>query len=232
MNPMFYTKPVALNEQAHKDWKIEAVEDYKFAKKTNSVYLMSAEFVLASREYPVVFVRNNDVVTPIALLGLEQDNNSFVVPRGGWDADYIPAYVRRYPFIPATKEGSDELMLCIDEGYKGLNSKKAKLALFDKDGKPDVITQQAMNLLQSYHVENTTTAEFCKIIDELGLFEEAQVEGATAKGDNVKLGGFLRINHKRFTELNAKTVKSLFDNGALELVYAHFQSLANLAKLA
>jgi len=232
MNPMFYQKPISLNEKEHKDWKIEAVEDYRFAKKTNSVYLMSAEFVLASKEYPVVFIRNNDVVTPIALLGLEQDNNSFVVPKGGWDADYIPAYVRRYPFIPATKEGSDELMLCIDADYKGLNSKKAKLALFDKAGKPDVITQQAINLLQSYNVENKTTAEFCKVIDDLGLFEEAQVEGTNAKGDNVKLGGFFRINHKRFTELDAKTVKRLFDNGALELIYAHFQSLANLAKLA
>ena len=232
MNPMFYQKPIVLNEKEHKDWKIEAVEDYRFAKKTNSVYLMSAEFVLASKEYPVVFIRNNDVVTPIALLGLEQDNNSFVVPKGGWDADYIPAYVRRYPFIPATKEGSDELMLCIDADYKGLNSKKAKLALFDKAGKPDVITQQAINLLQSYNVENKTTAEFCKVIDDLGLFEEAQVEGTNAKGDNVKLGGFFRINHKRFTELDAKTVKRLFDNGALELIYAHFQSLANLAKLA
>jgi len=33
MNPMFYQKPVVLNEKEHKDWKIEAVEDYKFAKK-------------------------------------------------------------------------------------------------------------------------------------------------------------------------------------------------------
>ncbi len=232
MNPMFYQKPVALNEQAHKGWKIEAVEDYKFAKKTNSVYLMSAEFVLASKEYPVVFVRNADVVTPIALLGLQEDTNSFVVPKGGWDADYIPAYVRRYPFIPATKEGSDELMLCIDSGYKGLNSKKAKLALFDKAGKPDVITQQAINLLQSYHVENNTTAEFCKIIDELDLFEQAQVEGATAKGESVKLGGFLRISQSKLAKLKAKDVKALFDNGALELIYAHLQSLANLKNLA
>jgi len=49
MNPMFYQKPIVLNEAAHKDWKIEPVQDYKFAKKTNSVYLMSAEFVLASK---------------------------------------------------------------------------------------------------------------------------------------------------------------------------------------
>jgi len=228
MNPMFYTKPIALNEQAHKDWKIEAVEDYKFAKKTNSVYLMSAEFVLASKEYPIVFARNNDVVTPIALLGVENDTNKFVVPKGGWDADYIPAYVRRYPFIPAAKEGSDEQMLCIDEDYKGLNTKKAKLPLFEKDGKPSAITQQAINLLQSYNTENKVTINFCQQLVDMDLLEEAQVEGATPEGTAIKFGGFLRISQHKFGKLTSKQVKQLFDSGALELIYAHFQSLANL----
>jgi hypothetical protein len=184
------------------------------------------EFVLASKEYPIVFFRNNDTVMPIALLGLQKDSNQFIVPKGGWDADYIPAYVRRYPFVPVTKEGSDELMLCIDADYKGLNSKKAKLPLFDKDGKPDVVTQQAMNLLQSFDSENKVTINFCKDIDDLDLFEEVHV-----KGEDIKLGGFLRINHEKFTNLGTKTVKSLFDSGSLESVYAHFQSLANLKNL-
>ena len=231
MNPMFYQNPVPLNKKEHKDWKIEAVEDYTFAKKTNSVYLMSAEFVLASKEYPVMFVRNDNVVTPIALLGLKEDSNQFVVPKGGWDADYIPAYVRRYPFILATKEGSDELMVCIDSDYEGLNSKKAKFSLFDKHGKPGVITQQAIDLSQSYIDENKKTVEFCKIIDDLGLFEEVQIERTTDEGDIFKLTGALRIDHKRFTELNNKSVKDLFDSGVLEFIYAHFQSLVNLKNL-
>ena len=231
MNPIFYQNPVVLNKKEHKDWKIEAVEDYTFAKKTNSVLLMSAEFVLASKEYPVMFVRNNNVVTPIALLGLKEDSNQFVVPKGGWDADYIPAYVRRYPFILATKEGSDELMLCIDSDYEGLNSKKAKLFLLDKHGKPSVITQQAIDLSQSYIDENKKTVEFCKIIDDLGLFEEVQIERTTDEGDIFKLTGVLRIDHKKFTELSDKSVKDLFDSGALEFIYAHFQSLVNLKNL-
>ena len=231
MNPMFYHNLVSLNEKEHKDWKIEAVEDYKFAKKTNSVYLMSAEFVLASKEYPVMFIRNNNVVTPIALLGIQEDENQYVESKGKWHADYIPAYVRRYPFIPANTEGSDELMLCIDSDYKGLNSKKAKLSLFDKHGKPSVITQQAIDLAQSYIDENKKTVEFCKIIDDLGLFKEVQIERTTDKGVILKLTGILRINHKRFTELNDKSVKDLFDSGVLEFIYAHFQSLVNLKKL-
>ena len=226
MNPMFYQKPIVLNVKDHKDWKIETVKDYAFAKKTNSVYLLVTEFVLASKEYPIVFFRNNDTVMPIALLGLQKDNNQFIVPKGGWDADYIPAYVRRYPFIPVTKEGSDESMLCIDADYKGLNSKKAKLPLFNQDGNPDVVTQQAMNLLQNFDSENKVTINFCKDIDDLDLFEEVYVEG-----EDIKLGGFLRINHEKFTNLGAKTVKSLFDSGSLEPVYAHFQSLANLKNL-
>jgi len=232
MNPMFYQKPVVLNEKEHKDWKIEAVEDYKFAKKTNSVYLMSTEFELATKEYPIAFVKNNDTVIPIALLGIKDDTNQFVWPKGVWDADYIPAYVRRYPFIPATKEGTDELMLCIDEGYKGLNTKKAKLSLFDKDGKPDVVTQQAINLLQSYNAENKVTTVFCQKLVDLDLLEEAQVGGATSKGEQVAMGGFMRVSQAKLAKLDAKTVKELFDLGALELIYAHFQSMVNLKNLA
>jgi hypothetical protein len=228
MNPMFYEKPIVLNKKEHKDWKIEAVEDYKFAKQTNSVYLMTTEFVLTSKEYPIVFLRNNNTVIPVALLGIQKDTNQFVSSKGGWDADYIPAYVRRYPFVPATRDANDELILCIDTDYKGLNSKKAKLPLFDKDGNPDIVTQQAIALLESYDAENKITLEFCKDIDDLGLFEEAQVEDKTSQSGDIKLGGFLRINHNKFTDLNDKTVKSLFDSGSLELIYAHFQSLVNL----
>ena len=233
MNPMFYQNPVVLNKKEHKDWKIEAVEDYTFAKKTNSVYLMSAEFVLASKVYPIIFIRNDNAVVPIALLSLQEDNNQFVAPKGkgAWNADYIPAYVRRYPFIPANKKDGEKLILCIDSEYKGLNSRKAKQSLFDKDGKPDVVVKKAVNLLESYNVENKKTIDFCKIIDDLGLFENAQVEDPSLKSDNVKLTGFLHISHKKFTELNTEKVKSLFDSGALEFIYAHFQSLVNLKNL-
>ena len=72
---------------------------------------------------------------------------------------------------------------------------------------------------------------FCKIIDDLGLFENAQVEDPSLKSDNIKLTGFLHISHKKFTELNTEKVKSLFDSGALEFIYAHFQSLVNLKNL-
>ena len=228
MNPMFYEKPIILNKNEHKDWKIEAVEDYKFAKKTNYVYLMSTEFVLTSKEYPIVFLRNNNTVIPIAVLGLQKDINQFIASNGGWNADYIPAYVRHYPFIPTTIEGVDELMLCIDADYEGLNSKKAKLPLFNKDGDPDIVTQQVIDSLKSHDDENKTTLEFCKVIDDLGLFEEAQVVDGTSQSGDIKVGGFLRINHNKFTDLNDKTVKSLFDSGSLELIYAHFQSLVNL----
>jgi hypothetical protein len=42
----------------------------------------------------------------------------------------------------------------------------------------------------------------------------------------------LRVSQAKFAKLNAKTVKELFDLGVLELIYAHFQSMANLKKLA
>ena len=38
---------------------------------------------------------------PVALLGLKKNQNLFVDKSGKWNADYIPAYARRYPFCMA-----------------------------------------------------------------------------------------------------------------------------------
>jgi hypothetical protein len=38
-------------------------------------------------------------VQPIAILGLKTDQNSYLDSEGRWKARYLPAFVRRYPFV-------------------------------------------------------------------------------------------------------------------------------------
>ena len=246
-NPIFYKNPTLLNAELHSHWSIKPVDSYEFARETNSIYLMAVEMVLAAKHYPIVFAKQGDSVAPIALLGVEDKQNNFVGKDGKWLADYIPAYVRRYPFIPALteqrEEGDDEkLVLCIDDAFEGLNREGVvegavqnsdELALFESDGTPAPITQQAIALLQSYHSENSRTLEFCKLLEESGLLEEAQlnieVKSAEEGDDKQKtLNGFMRINPEKFTSLSGETLAKLRDSQALELIYAHFQSLTKI----
>jgi hypothetical protein len=48
------------------------------------------------------------------LLGLREAKTCSSTPTGKWDARYVPAFVRRYPFVPA-KGPQGDLLVCIDE---------------------------------------------------------------------------------------------------------------------
>jgi hypothetical protein len=238
MNPIFNSNPTPLHAEAHKAWSIEPVQQYAFARDTNSVYLMAVEMVLASKEYPILFARQADGIVPIVLLGVESDNNQFVIEGGHWNANYIPAYVRRYPFIPAVVDGSsDTLTVCVDQDYAGLYQHgEAGLPLFEEDGTPASITAQAITLLQSYHGEHQNTVDFCEQLEQLCLLEEARLEvnrrgGEESENKQQALSGFLRINQERFLALDGGALEALRDSGGLERVYAHFQSLDNLKRL-
>ena len=129
---MFYEKPVPLNRKVHKHCKISPSNDFEFSAKTNSIALTGIEFIEASKEYPIVFGKVSDEVTvPVALLGLRKDENLYVNSAGKWDARYIPAFVRRYPFVLADNNGS-QFTVCIDEAFPGLNEKDGQAQEFDQ----------------------------------------------------------------------------------------------------
>ena len=86
----------------------------------NSVPLASVEIPHAAREYTIVFA-GTDEVQPIVLLGVGAQENLYVTEDGGWDAAYIPAFVRRYPFVFSKSAEGDKFTLCIDESWDGCN---------------------------------------------------------------------------------------------------------------
>ena len=114
--PVFYKKVVPLNKEVHSELYIEGIDSYQHTKETNSVYIAAVEFIQAAREYPIVFaVGPDEKLFPVVLLGLEKNKNLFVDKAGKWMADYIPAYVRRYPFILATTDTKNSnFTVCID----------------------------------------------------------------------------------------------------------------------
>ena len=131
---MFYEKPVLLNREAHKAKKIALSKSFTFAKKANSLYLAGVEFAEACKEYPIVFTYvAGQKIVPVAMLGLREGENLFLSPAGAWSAQYVPAFVRRYPFVLSELQGQ-QMAVCIDEGYAGLNEKEGE-ALFDSHGK-------------------------------------------------------------------------------------------------
>lgn len=233
--PLFYKKIVPLNKEQHKDLYIEPSDSYAFAKDSNSLYIAAVEFSRAAAEYPIVFGNDaEDNVFPVVLLGLKQNQNLYVDKKGKWQAAYIPAYTRRYPFILAGNsggEGQDQFTVCIDEGYAGFNTAKEGQPLFDDKGEQSPILKQAVDFLRDYQSQIQLTTQFCSHLAELDVLEPVQANIEMKSGDKFAIGGFRCVNRDKLKGLSAETLKQLVDSGEMELIYAHLLSLNNINQL-
>ena len=232
--PLFYKKIVPLNKTQHRKLYIEPLEDYAFAAQTNSLYIAAVEFPRASHEYPIVFARDQaGGVFPVALLGVEKNQNLFVDKKGAWSADYIPAYARRYPFILAapSADATQQFTVCIDQAYAGFNTAKEGQALFDSKGKESELLKKAIDFLKDYQTQVALTNELCKTLQTLALLEPMEAHVNLKSGKKHSIGGFQCVSRDKLKALPADKLAEMLKRDQLELIYAHLHSLSNLGKL-
>ena len=231
--PLFYKNISPLNKQRHGDWSVETVSNYKHTSETNSLYIAAIEFIKAANEYPIVFcISGDDSVFPVVILGLRKNENLYVNKKGEWLANYVPAYVRRYPFILATgEEGTGNFTVCIDEDCPGFNKKGKGTKLFDKDGNESDLLKNSVEFLKEYQNHIQLTTLFCKSLKDLGLLEPMKADVKLADGEKISLGGFMGINREKLKGLDADTLANLVKTDQMELIYAHLSSLVNIDSL-
>ena len=231
--PLFYKKVVPLNKEVHGELYLEGIEGYQHTKETNSVYIAAVEFLQASKEYPIVFAQAGDKkVFPVVLLGLKQNENLFVDDKGNWSANYIPAYIRRYPFILATPDEKEETFtVCIDESFSGFNTAKEGTPLFDDKGEQLDLLNQAVDFLKDYQSHVHLTTLFCENLSKLDILEPMQANMEFANGEKGALGGFMGINRDKLKALKPAQLAELVKSDQMELIFAHLGSLNNLNNL-
>ncbi|MCJ8298693.1 MAG: SapC family protein [Pseudomonadales bacterium] len=228
---LIYGQVEAVNKQRHLDWSIKAGRDFNFAKKVNSVPLMAVEFPSAAADYSIVFAGSGDDLLPVVIMGIREDENLYVDSAGAWNVDYVPAFIRRYPFVFASTDEGDTLTLCVDENYEGCNQEGRGERLFDADGERTQYLGKVLDFLQDYQQHFARTQSFCKELNALDLFEDMGAKFTLASGEERTLSGFKVINRERLKALSADDLQSLFNNDGLELVYLHLQSMQNLNKV-
>lgn len=230
-NLLFYEKPVALNKVVHKDTKIKPLAgNYSFAGKTNSVVLAGIEFTEAAKEYPIVFAKAGDSTVPVALLGLRNEENLFVDSEGKWAAKYIPAFVRRYPFVLAETKQQQQRMVCIDESFVGFNTDEGE-ALFGEDGEPSQILKQAMEFLEEYQRQYVRTEAFLKRLTDNDLLMSLNARVDLVDGQRFALTGLLAVDEKKLLQLDDAKALEFFRSGELAWIYCHLMSLGCMAKM-
>ena len=222
-------KNVKLLNKEDKDLKVDAIKGFKYSKELTQCIVTVDEFFKASKSQPIVFSKNDaKEYFASTLLGLEKDKNNFVNGKGEWiKAEYIPAYVRRYPFIFI--KDKDLLALAYDSDCKEINKKKGQ-ELFDKDAKESEYTVNVMKFMESYQKSSAITSSFIKELDELSLLEDANAN-MTVDGKKFSFTGFKKVNEEKLNALDEEQTMKLIKNGSYKLIVAHLISMGNFDKL-
>lgn len=224
---LFYDSAVPLSSQRHLGLSVKTGGDFGFARKVSSVPLTAVELRRAAADYVVVFAGQGEAVMPVAILGVEPEHNLFVKDDGGWDGTYVPAFVRRYPFVFAGSPDGKTFTLCIDESFAGCNREGRGEQLFDADGERTQYLGTVLNFVQDYQVQHQRTRAFCKHLTDLGLLEPMQAQFTLPDGTRRGLTGFMAVNRAKLQGLGREALADLAVTGELELIYLHLHSLQN-----
>src|SRR5260221_2203460 len=228
---LIYETVVPVMFANHRHSSVDIGRNFAFSSKINSVPLTAIEFRDAQSDYPIVFAGNKEGVMPAVILGLREGENLYLSSDGKWDARYIPAFVRRYPFVFAKSEDGERFNLCIDEQFSGFNGDGRGERLFTDDGKPTTYVENILKFLQEYQLQFHRTERFCKRILELDLLEPMQAQVAMNTGEQYSLGGFMAVNREKLKELPGDKLAELAKTDEIELIYLHLQSMRNFSAL-
>ena len=225
--PLFYKDLMPLNSRDHASWRARAVDKASWLGNQHAIPLTVEEFPHAQRNYPIVFSAGDNPV-PLALMGLNEGVNVFFDEEGKPLGEaYIPAYIRRYPFLLAKlRPDAEEMSLCFDPSSDVLGDFKDGEAVF-ADGQPSEHTKGVLEFCEKFEEAGARTQAFMKELTDADLLMDGEV--AIQQNDRPEqpyiYRGFKMVNQDKLKELNADKVKSWVENGMLPLIYAHLMSL-------
>jgi hypothetical protein len=225
-----YERPVPLDRNIHQEVRIADDRNFTFAASCQTAILAAVELSLAIKEFPVVFVKENDSYLPAAILGLQQSQNLFVDEAGNWTARYIPAFIRRYPFVPALGQKEDDPMtVCIDEASSWINREDGQPLFVGGNISP--LLENAIKLLEDYKVQIDATLLQVKQLADAELLTEKAAVIQLNSGQTINLTGFVTLDTEKLAKLSAETIYNLLQSGALHVAYMHLSSLDNWGRL-
>ena len=228
--PLFYNAVEPLNATQHGTMKVRTILRMPQVARTLAVPVTVDDFTLVQRHYPIVFsVGENSI--PIALMGLNEGVNVFLDEDGRpLDANiYIPAYIRRYPFLLARlRPDSDELSLCFDPSANAVGDFDEGQPLFE-DGQPTEATKAILQFCEQFEAAGQRTAAFMEELNKNDLLMDGEV-AIQPEGFQQPFvyRGFRMIDEEKLRNLRGDELRKLNQNGILPLLYAHLFSLSEM----
>tara|TARA_R110000782_G_scaffold78276_8_gene155404 strand:+ start:61085 stop:61864 length:780 start_codon:yes stop_codon:yes gene_type:complete len=224
--PIFYNGLVPLNSNEHEKFRFRASDSAPYLKNQHAVPLTIDEFVTAQRFVPIIFSAGSDPV-PLALMGLNEGVNTFLDDEGKLrGAAYVPAYVRRYPWMLAKlRPDSDELSLCFDPTSDAIGEfEDGELLLEDKQ--PTELTKNVLKFCEEFEQAAHRTGQFMKELADMDLLMDGEVAIQMPGNDKPFVyRGFRMVNEEKLRDMRGDQLRKINQSGMLPLIHAHLFSL-------
>lgn len=223
--PLFYRRPEPLSPHRHAHWRLRR-RGVGFAAGVNAVPVLAGELAAAIRHYPLVFAETEAV--PVAVLGLEKAN--LFVEDGDWAREtYIPAYVRRYPFLSMAVESSEHVVLAIDAACDYIaegesNDEDTGTALFE-EGSPSPLTREMARFCEAFRRDQAATMAWVAALKEQGVLANRQALMHSSSGRKHGFGGFQAVDPQRLAALDEAVIVDWHRKGYLAWTALHLASL-------
>lgn len=228
--PLFYNDLMPLNSRDHGDWRSRSTDKAKWLVGQHAVPLTVEEFPQAQRHFPIVFSSKqseNDSSVPLALMGLNEGVNVFIDEQGTLTGPtYVPAYVRRYPFMLARLQPeSEELSLCFDPTTDLIGEFDEGQPLFEAE-QPTDTCKATLGFCEQFEIAGQKTATFIAELEKHGLLMDGEVAIQQEGNDQPFVyRGFRMVDENKLRELRGDLLRTWNQNGMLPLIYAHIFSL-------
>lgn len=234
-NVLFYGRPEPLSNETHGKLGLRRIDrPFAFAAGAQAVPLTVTEFPVAALSFPIIFAGERR--QPLAVMGVSGDANMFLQPSGYFEAGvYVPAYIRRYPFVLANDSTREQLVVCIDRAAPMLGD-LPDLPFFDPAGQPTEYTKNCIQFCNDYENEIRRTDSFVSLLTEFDLLDVRKTTYTPSNPDGSpgqpqEIAEYFAVAEDRLKALPDDKIRALLDNGALNQIFAHLTSLAGWDKL-
>jgi hypothetical protein len=228
--PLFYNGLEPINLDQHGKMKVRGITSMPEMGRTHAVPLTVDEFTLVQRHFPIVFSVGGSPV-PIALMGLNEGVNVFLDENGrAIDQNiYIPAYLRRYPFLLARlRPDTDELSLCFDPTSGAIGEFDEGEPLFDGD-QPSAATKAILEFCEQFEAAGLRTNAFIEDLVKSDLLMDGEVAIQPEGFEQPFVyRGFRMVDEEKIRNLRGDELRKMNQNGMLPLIYAHLFSLSQM----
>ena len=223
-----------LNIEQHKNLGYSEKYGAEYGHQVGAVIVLPNEFAKAQREYPILFRKDpkDGRFFPVALLGLEENENLFLNENSTWSTRYIPLAMKQGPFLIGLQQHETEQRLAI---YADLNDSRvqqnAAPALFNADGTASSTLNEMRDILSARHKGSELVEPMIEAFLKHDLLERVMLEIDLANGATINFDAGYTVHIEKLFALESDAVIELHKSGFLSLAYNVADSVNNIQSL-